>query len=186
MNRSGQLKCTNDYLIRDLLDSGLFRVHDDGSIETRIARTGQVFVDPNRWRPAGSFKDTYHAICYKHVKLRASRVIFQALKGELEEDLVIYHKDYNCLNNHPDNLIQGTQAESNKHNIDNPNRDHNPTRYYKLSFETAEKIRWHYSLGLTYPEITELFGVCKSTVSYIINQKSWKRSVHTPNKKYNY
>lgn len=105
--RSGSLIAINDEYIRFFLRDTNYRVTDDGVIWTRISRQGHI---TNDWRPKPTTcRDGYQVFTYCKKSLSAHRVIYQALIGNLESDLVINHIDNDRSNNDPSNLELVTQ-----------------------------------------------------------------------------
>lgn len=166
----------NDGLIEDLLSSGLYLVQPDGSVHTRIARTGKVFVNPTQTRVAGYFKDGHHQMTYKRKKLIVARVVFRYFYGFLDDTKVVYHKDGNKANNHPDNLRLGTMRDVNL--LTAKQRTYNPVRHYKITYAIAKAIRVDYELGMTYNQLIEKYDLAKSTISYVVTNKTWKEWNH--------
>ena len=103
MGRSGKLICANDYLIYELLQNPNYEVRADGPVWTRITKTGKLSVD-NTWRQAGSARRGYWTLKYKGYMLQIHRIIYAKFLGQLEQDLVINHKDDCGYNNNPENL----------------------------------------------------------------------------------
>jgi hypothetical protein len=179
MGRSGQLKATNDTLILELIASPLYQIKPDGTILTRIAKTGRVFLDETKWREAGTLKaNGYRDICFKGKKLSVHRVIYaKFLAGkdgnpELAQDLVINHKDGNSANNSIDNLELITASQNNYHAV----RDLGllPTMgNHKITPEIADQIRIDRANGLVYKQLMAKYNLSKSSISMIINNKIW-------------
>lgn len=77
----------------------------------------------------------YEFICYKEHKIvYVHRLVYEAFKGEIPEDLEIDHIDRNKHNNNPDNLRLVTRTE-NMRNID---------RIVNKVSEFGEKFKEHY------------------------------------------
>jgi len=103
MGRSGQLTCKNDSYIYELLKDPNYEVRADGTVWTRITKTGKVSVN-NIWRLAGSGRRGYYTVKYFGRMLQVHRIIYAKFKGPLEIDLVINHIDDNGYNNSPENI----------------------------------------------------------------------------------
>lgn len=115
-NASGKLVAFNDEIIQNFLKDPLYQILPNGTILSRVARTGKVFLDPNKWREIGNINGSgYVEICYKYRKLGVHRVVY-AKYGEKQLDmyLVIHHKDSNPLNNDISNLDLVTQKDNSR------------------------------------------------------------------------
>jgi hypothetical protein len=107
MGRSGELVAVNDGYVRFFLKDINYRVTDDGVIWTRISRQGHV---TNNWRPKPLVqKQGYLTFTYCKKNISVHRVVYAALIGKLESDLVINHIDGCRSNNDPSNLELVTQ-----------------------------------------------------------------------------
>ena len=176
MSRSGKLLATNDCFIEELIKDPNYDVRTDGTIWTRVARTGKVFKDESKWREL--FKITksngYCEIRYKYKCLRRCRIVYAAHVGKLEQDLVINHKDGSKLNDSPENLELITQSENNKHRF----RDlgFKPViGNSKITYEIAQAIREDKKTGMTHKALMAKYNLSsKGTISAIVNMKIWK------------
>lgn len=172
--RSGQLIAKNDYLIEEIIKDPLYEIREDGTIYSRVAKTGKVFVDPKKWREVGRFKKDKWVIKYHYKELIISRVIYRKFAGPLAPDLVIFHLDNNIDNNHVDNLALGSKSVNNKNIYKEGNRiPHIGNR--RITFELARCVREDYATGnFRYVDLMEKYGLTsKSTISYIIKGKIW-------------
>lgn len=171
--RSGQLIATNDKFIRKLLKDPNYRVEKDGSVWTRITRTGKVSVDPNNWRSAGTTVGSYCHIKYQRKHLTMGRIIYAKFNGPLEKDLVVFHKNGNILDNSSENLEMGTQSKNNTHQFRDLKRP--PVMGNKvLNWTIVLEIRRMKSeLRTSHSQLSKLFGISKGHVSEIINHKIW-------------
>lgn len=88
----------------------------------------------------------------------------------------INHKDGNKINNQFSNLEWVTQSENAKHAYrtglaDNKGENHSQS---KLTNDDIVKIQmWKDVYSLSNNSLGKLFGVCGSTISNIINRKTW-------------
>lgn len=181
MGRSGKLIAVNDLYIRDLCLDPDYKILNDGRIYTLIQTTGQRSVK-EFWRELtvnirqktykGRLAKPRASVKYKRKDLILSRVVFQAFVGDLEQDLVINHKDGNTLNNTPENLELVTQSDNNKHMFKDLNRPAT-IGHSKINYEIAEEIRADHKSGLTYSKLIKKYGLAKSTISYIITRRTW-------------
>ncbi len=170
--RSGKI-VSNDYLIDQILNDSLYDIRNDGMIMTQICRTGKISVK-GVWREAGSISGGYRFIYYKGHKLSCHRIMYKKFNGMLSEDLVINHLDGNRLNNNPKNLELTTVGGNNLHSYRSNNRE--PSfGHSKINQGIADDIRTDRTAGLTLSELSEKYNLCKSNVSYIINNRTWKK-----------
>lgn len=173
MNRSGGIVAINDVFIIQLLGDPNFKINENGTVLTRVARTGKVFVNPDTWRIAGRIRSTgYRELGYNGKKLAIHRIVYARFKGNLSEDLVVNHIDGNPLNNHPDNLELGTQSQNNFH------------RYRVLgkgavmgnrvlTWDIVRQIRFEKTQGLSHKTLALKYNISKGHVSEIVNNKIW-------------
>lgn len=178
--RSGQLIAKNDVYIDLLLEDPLYDIREDGTIWSRRTLQGHV---GNDWRPVGRAKPRgvtgkpYVSFRYQvggiSKWLSGHRIVYRKFNGPLAEDLVINHIDGNTLNNVPSNLELETQSKNNEHRfrvLKNPavlgNR--------KMTNEQILEIRELQKAGWTNRQLREKFGLSKSTISYIVNNRTFK------------
>jgi len=173
--RSGELIATNDELIASLLADDRYRVYPNGTIETLITETGKTSVQ-GIWRVAGSLsKEGYRVIKYNHSCLSVHRIIFAKFGAEpLQRDLIVNHIDGKRNNNAIENLEQVPQGGNNLHRfrvLGHPAVIGNK----KISYEIADQIRADHANGMSYKYLCEKYGMSKSSISGIINNKNWVR-----------
>lgn len=177
--RSGKLIAINDPFVLELINDPLYDVREDGTIWTRVARTGRVFVDPNKWRQTGTTNQKgYLYFRYHYTHLVVHRVIYAKFNAgkngnpPLAEDLVVNHEDGNGLNNLPSNLTIMPQGKNTEHAY----------RVLKhgavmgntiLNWEIVRAIREGKKNGMTHRELVEKYGISKGHVSLIVNNKIW-------------
>jgi hypothetical protein len=99
-----------------------------------------------------------------------------------EEGVEVRHLDNNKLNNSYDNIAIGTPREN---MLDTPlwvrlKRSRLGAAYVRrLTYQDANEIRAKRNAGYTYKELCLEYKVCKSLVSYIINNRTYNDSEHT-------
>lgn len=166
------IKAKKDNYIRDLVKDVNYKIYKNGTILTKINLAGKV---GENWRKLAK-KNAGGGIVirYKNKKLYLHRVIYQKFIGELDANMVINHKDHNPYNNKLSNLEHISIKENNKHRFINKE---GVIGFYKLNFELAEIIRFEHKSGLTYRELIEKYKLSKSTISYIVNFKIWKKKI---------
>lgn len=173
MGRSGQLICTNDSLIYDLLQDPHYEVRDDGTVWTRITKTGKVSVN-DVWRQCGHSRKGYTTIRYRNRALQLHRIIYAKFNGPLENDLVVNHLDDNGLNNRPENLELVTQSANNFHRFRKNGGKPAVMGNKVLSWEIVRDIReLRFGQGWPYSAIAAKFDISKGHVSDIINNHIW-------------
>ena len=170
----------NDYLIKQLVVDPLYDIREDGTVWSRVAQTGKIYVDPNRWRRIDHYdtKKNIVRLKYKKVTLAVHRVIYQKFKGELDPYKCIIHLNNIERDLRPENLCMVTRSKVNQIRFLN-----NPPviGHKKLTYEIAAKIRWERTCeGTNFVQLAKKYGVSKTTISDIINYKIWKKEVHRP------
>lgn len=172
MNRSGKLLASNDNLIFELINDSNFKIHRNGKIYSVITKTGKISKNKT-WRQVGTIlKQGYFTVSYKNKKLLVQRVIYAKFgKLKLTPDLVINHIDSNPLNNFHLNLELVTQSRNMYHAFENGKTAVIGNK--KINQEIANEIRKLRLKGYNYAELCEKFNLCKSTISYIVNNKTW-------------
>lgn len=160
-------KNSKDHLIEELINSPIHRIHKNGFVEIK---TNEGWRNLKFHSPR--LKKGYCEIKFKGKYLYIHRIIYAKFIGPLNEKLVINHKDGNGFNNTIENLELISQAENNLHRFRVLN--HPPVRgNKKISSEIADRIREKRKQGYKYTELMEEFELCKSSISYIVNNKSW-------------
>jgi HNH endonuclease/CENP-B N-terminal DNA-binding domain len=172
MGRSGQLNCTNDEVIMRLLNDPNYEVRADGTVWTRVTRTGKVSVQ-NIWRKAGHGRRGYWCIKYYGISLQAHRIIYARFNGQLEPDLVINHKDDCGYNNTPENLELVTQSKNNYHRFRKDGGKPPVMGNRVLDWGKIRNIRSLKLEGLSHNELARMFNISKGHVSQIVNNEIW-------------
>lgn len=172
MGRSGKLVCVNDHLIYKLLEDSNYEVRADGSVWTRITKTGKVSVN-NEWRRAGSARRGYWTLKYFGVMLQVHRIIYARFLGRLEQDLVINHKDDCGYNNEPENLELVTQSKNNYHRFRKDGGKPPVMGNKVLDWGKVRHIRSLKKEGISHNELARMFNISKGHVSQIVNNEIW-------------
>jgi hypothetical protein len=114
----------------------------------------------------------YRAVKYKNYPLSVARIVCSYFHGICPEKEV-NHKDGNPDNNAPSNLEWVTHSENQIHRyrvLNSPSvRGHT-----KINPQIAQDIRLHKKAGLSVSILAKKYNLAKSTISYIINNKTWK------------
>lgn len=170
--RSGKLVCTNDRLINLLLNDPNYEVRVDGTVWTRITKTGKISVN-NIWRQAGSARRGYWTLKYFGSMLQIHRIIYAKFKGALEQDLVINHIDGNGYNNSIENLELVTQSKNNYHRFRKDGGKPPVMGNKVLDWETIRIIRNLKQGGIPHSQLASRFNISKGHVSQIVNNEIW-------------
>lgn len=169
-------KASLDSFVFQIIKDDLYDIKPDGTILTRVAKTGKIFADRNRWRVAGHLnKVGYRKITYKKKTLSVHRIIY-AKYGQLPltKELVINHIDGDKKNNDINNLELVTTKQNNLHTyrvLKSPPVFGNCV----LTYEIASNIRNDSKGGLSYAKISKKYDISKGHISMIINNKIWKK-----------
>lgn len=106
------------------------------------------------------------------------RVAWELVNGPIPEGLVLLHSCDNPACIRAEHLSLGTQRDNvqdmlNKGRVDRRGDRANPA---KLTWLQVREIRHLYSEGATRAELSDQFGICRSQVSNIVNNRNWKES----------
>ena len=168
---------TNIEMIEKLIKDPNYMVLEDGNILTKITRTGKVSVK-GVWRSSEWVRnDGYREISYRGRHLASHRIVYAKFIGKLIDGLTINHEDGNPKNNSKENLTQMTIGENKKHSYRVLKRS--PTMgNCKINLSIANEIRKKRKVGYTYMELAKKYCLCKSSISYIVNYKTWDESTN--------
>jgi len=163
----------NDYLIYEILKSDKHRVEKDGTcwIVDYCTKKWRRWDFPRR-KGRNKKAKPYHEVSFKSKRVAVHRLVYGKFVGKLNDRLVINHKDGNPSNNKYDNLELITQSKNNFHAYRTLNKQPVKGRK-KIDDETAEMLREQRRLGATYADLISMFGLCKSTISYVVNKRTW-------------
>lgn len=164
--------CTNDIYIDEILSSPKYDVREDGTCWIVDGRTKMWRRWDKQYKRKNKKTDAYFNVSFKGHKICAHRIVYAKFVGPLSQHLSINHIDGNPSNNKPSNLELVTQSENNLHSYRVLKKK--PVKgYKKISKELADLIRFERSCGLKYKDLVEKYKLCKSTISYIVNNKTW-------------
>ena len=161
----------NDYLIDEILKNDKYRIEKDGTCWI-VDQTTKTWRRWDRLHRTSKKNSKYRTVSYCGTKIQAHRLVYAKHKGKLYATLTINHIDGNPSNNHPENLELITQKENNLHSYRVLNKKP-VVGYSKISSPIARMIRQQRKLGATYAELMSMFGLCKSTISYVVNKRTW-------------
>lgn len=174
MGRSGKLLATRDSYIERLVFDNRYQIRDDGTIWTKVSKQGHCNL--KQWRQCSIFENHsgHLKIKYDNQSLALHRIIYRKFHGVLSPDLVVNHIDGDPKNNRPINLELVTQSQNNIHRF--RTLGHAPvTGARKLSLEQVHALRHLRECGASYKELMVKFDLSKSTVSYIVNKKTYTK-----------
>jgi len=168
------MSATNDQLIFELCADPNYRVALDGTITTLIQVNGKLGT---RWRVMNSLhEDGYVRIRYRRAKLFAHRIVWAKFMGYLRAEMEVNHIDGVKTNNAFDNLELVSKSRNQYHayaTLDRPINRGNA----KLSWELVDAIRADRRAGFTLKKLKEKYFLPKSTLSQIINFRTYKEEL---------
>ena len=150
-----------------------YRVDEEGNITTPTGRRGKTRVD--MWG--------YHTLTAgppeNRGRIRLHMLAAYQWFGELIfiEGLEIRHLDDNCSNNRKENLALGTKhqnAMDQSRGKRKKRAKHAASFLRKLTEDQVKQLREDRSNGATYKELMAKYDIAKSTVSYIINGRTYR------------
>lgn len=155
----------NNKLIKQLLKENNYIVNRDGTVYSKILKRNVGYTA----------KDGYRILSFnKNSKIQIHRLVWAVYGNQpLDDKLVINHKNGIKTDNRIENLEQVTERYNLQHKyrvLKYPAVKGNR----KITKEIADIIRNLHSSGVPYSNLCEQFNVSKSTISYIINKKTWK------------
>ena len=168
------LIATNDELINQFLKDENYQVLESGILLTRICLRGWI---TETWRVKKlTNNEGYFKFRYKGKGILIHRLVYAAFVGPLDRDKVINHIDGNPSNNHPSNLELITQKENMLHANRVLGKKPRSTGY-KVTQEIADEIRRLVAKeNMRACELVKKYSVAKSTISYILNNKTWVKA----------
>lgn len=155
-----------------MLSDKNYQIDEFGCIKTNISKNGAVVA---KWRSREWGVDSfgYARLSYKKFSFKVHRIVYAKYSGNMLIDgLTINHKDGNKLNNHMGNLEQITNSKNQIHKYRILKFPHTKGNK-KISFEIANKIRDERTSGAKYNYLVAKYGLCKSSISYIVNYRTW-------------
>lgn len=121
--------------------------------------------------PLGKDKDGYPRIKYARRSMRASRLLWKIMFGEIEDGQLVLHKCDNtsCVN--PDHLYLGTFERNMQDKVDRSRvaGDHHPRA--KVTENQIKEMKLLYEEGMSQQKIGNLYGIGQSQVSAILRGK---------------
>lgn len=163
----------NDRFVTKLVRDKRYEVRADGSIWTTVTRTGKNSLNAE-WRKLAFIESSsgHLFVKYQYKLLAIHRIVFRVFKGKLRRDFAVNHIDGDKRNNTPANLELITHSENMLHcwRV----LKHIPMKpRAKITQEIANEIRKSAANGFTNRELRERYRLSKSSVSGILNGKTW-------------
>ena len=157
----------NNNRIQQLLREGNYIVNRDGTVYSKISKRNVGYTAENGYRFL-----TFN----KNDKIQIHRLVY-AVYGEqpLNDTLVINHKNGIKTDNRIENLEQVTEQYNLQHTyrvLKYPAVKGNK----KITQEIADKIRELHNSGVPYSKLGKQFNLTKSSISYIVNHKTWVKN----------
>ena len=166
-------KAKNDNTIYQVLNDPNYKVESSGKVYTRIARTGKLMRN-EKWREVSHQDEKgYLQINYGRKRIYIHRLIYAKYVGELNNELVINHKNGIKSDNRPENLELITVKENNIHRF-RVLKSKPVLGNAKITKDIAEEIRKEHCKGKSYSILAKEYGLCKGSISAIVNNKIWK------------
>ena len=134
--------------------------YKQGLMKLQVSKDGYLFIDVRRPKRRKGF---------------VHKLVLETFIGPCpDSSMECRHLDGNPQNNNVGNLCWGTRMENSQDRI-----LHGRAKK-KLTKEKVEKI---FYLGviklLTHQEIADIFGVCRQTITDILNKKYWRHTCQT-------
>jgi hypothetical protein len=147
------------------LFDGKYKVTDEGKVLSTVGKEKEL--------KGKVTKEGYRMVVFnvnkKKIYRNVHRLVAQAFIPNPLNLPEVNHKDGNKLNNHVDNLEWVTTRENQLHV-----RDVLGSKSNKINMTIANEIRKLYKSGkYTHIELAEMFGIRKTQVGYIIQNKRW-------------
>jgi len=144
----------------------------DGSVISPKGRTISLVTDTNGYRKF-SVKVAGER---QHVPVHRLVGYEKYGKSLFEDDTCVRHLDGDCTNNKADNIRIGSYAD-NMQDIPAKIRVQKARKAAaskrKLTEQQVAQLRKDREEGATYPQLMSKYGIAKSTVSYIVNKKTY-------------
>lgn len=146
------------------LFDGKYEVASDGSVWSNVGKRKQLTGKVCRT----GYRMVVLTVNGKKIYKNIHRLVAENFLENPENKPEVNHKDGDKQNNSVDNLEWVTSSENQKHAIKAG------LQVYKIEQGIANEIRYLYKTGgRSYVKLGEKFGIKKTNVGYIINNKRW-------------
>lgn len=173
----GQLKIKNDLVLKEMLESGWFRVTDSGRIETTYQwRACKEHTDRPWFLCDRADGKGYLYISFRRSRVKAHRLAYALYTGEVPFGLEINHLDGNKLNNTRDNLEICDAKRQSQHAYDTGLNKAVGERHYrsKLTEDKVKELRELADIGVKYTVLAGKFGITAAAARYAHIRHTWK------------
>ena len=168
---------------RPILGFEDYEISDLGRVKSKYRKAWNGFAWHDLRERVMKLGTTRRGYCF--VKMRKDnkthtrevhRLVLLAFIGLPEApNIQARHLDGNCKNNLPQNLCWGTAKENCEDKRRHGNMNYGERNgLAKLSPEKVKEMRSLYAKGLTHQKISDLFGITRANVGYIIRRDTWK------------
>ena len=112
-------------------------------------------------------------------RLKMARVVWILTNGPIPDGMMILHNCHNTLCVKPEHLYMGTRSDNTNDAVRigthfTPFRKRSDYGMSKLTRYQVSTIREMDNLGISQTRLSKEFGVCISTISCIVNRKTWR------------
>lgn len=177
MGKSGNLMAKNDSCIEELLLDSRYVVCEDGTVltsTTKQGHSGKILRKAGYKEKNGYCKLGYTPLNKKRKNLPIHRIVYAKFKGKLDPEMTINHINGVRSDNRPLNLEMVTQGKNNEHRY-RVTKSGPVIGNKRINDQIAASIRADRIEGVSYKDLALKYNVCKSTISYVINRKTWNR-----------
>ena len=136
------------------------------------------YINTGKQLQGSKYKNGYrYTVFYQdgqRIRERTHRLVCESFYGL--SSLVVNHKDGDKSNNAIENIEWATTSINTKHAYDNgliKKAKGEDSHFSKLTRENIVRIHQLLKLGLTHDEISKIFSVNRSTISYISRGETW-------------
>lgn len=160
-----------DSLIYRFLSDSNYELLSDGKIFTYVTRQGHVSKN-KREKPIFKNKAGYLCFSYKGKKVLHHRAMYAKFIGVLDAEMTINHKNGNISDNRIENLELVSIGENLKHKYHSL-KQLPVSGNQKIPQAVVDEIRKLRDSGYSYKELMFKFKIAKSTLSYLLNRKTF-------------
>jgi hypothetical protein len=155
-----------------------YQISNKGRVKSLKTKRGRIMRLKKIWSGY-----VHVCLCQGNVKRHHAvhGLVLESFVSRRPEGYVANHKDGDKANNDLSNLEWVTQSENAKHSyyILGKNEHCVPPRFYgedhpmSVAKDEAERIKSAYGTGFSSREVSRQFGISKTTVLKIVNNKHW-------------
>lgn len=162
----------NDKVIAKMIADPRYHITPKGRIWTCVSAQGHV-TDIWRTKTQTPTVEGYLRTGYHGQWLAVHRIVYAKYYGNLQSDMQVNHINGLRWDNRIENLEQIYPSENMNHSYQILKR---PVNYgaRSLTAHEVQRIRDLHAQGKPYSKLMKQFKVAKSTISYVINKKTYK------------